>query len=131
MHYQTENINYFREPDAVNKVPRAWVKTKMKTNISKDAVADCKIIDSVIDAYRLVQDRVKKLDGLGFYVRQQWVGSGGIGTIRKYDGVKGIQISGTTASCAYAGLAYVAYPAGNTLSELQEGRRWYGQINKK
>lgn len=42
--------------------------------LSKDAVLDCKIVSDVIDGYRMVQDRVKKLTELGYYVRQDWVG---------------------------------------------------------
>lgn len=103
------------------------------TKISKDAVADCKIINSVIGTYRLVQDRVEKLSDLGFIIRQEWVGSGGVGTIRAKHGMTGIQISSTTASCrrANVGLAYVAYPANNTLSELQDGIQWFRMINSK
>jgi hypothetical protein len=52
--------------------------------LTKDAALNCKIIDSVINAYRLVQDRVKKLRELGYVVDQQWVGSGGVGTIRTF-----------------------------------------------
>ena len=92
--------------------------------LSKDAVLDCKIISDVINGYRLVQDRVKKLTELGYYVRQDWVGSGGVGTIRAMHGMKGIQVSSTTAMSRKApvGLAYVAYK--DSLAELPEGRRW-------
>lgn len=89
--------------------------------ISKEAVMDCKIISDVIDGYRMVQDRVKKLTELGYEVRQDWVGSGGVGTIRAMHGMKGIQISSPTARCRYAGLAYVAYK--DSMAELTEGRR--------
>lgn len=91
--------------------------------LSKDAVMDCKIISDVIDGYRMVQDRVKKLTELGYYVRQDWVGSGGVGTIRAMHGMKGIQVSSTTATVRNApvGLAYVAYK--DSLAELTEGRR--------
>lgn len=89
--------------------------------ISKEAVMDCKIISDVIDGYRMVQDRVNKLSELGYEIRQQWVGTGGVGTVRSFHGKKGVQISSTTASCKYAGLAYVAYK--DSLAELTEGRR--------
>jgi hypothetical protein len=88
--------------------------------LTKDAALNCKIIDSVINAYRLVQDRVKKLRELGYVVDQQWVGSGGVGTIRAHHGMKGIQVSSTTAMVRNApvGLAYVAYPKDDSLAEL-------------
>ena len=95
--------------------------------ISKDAVLDCKIINDVIDGYRLVQDRVKKLTELGYYVRQDWVGSGGVGTIRAMHGMKGIQVSSTTATAGIVGLAYVAYK--DSLEELPNGRRLWQVIN--
>lgn len=89
--------------------------------LSKDAVMDCKIISDVIDGYRLVQDRVNKLRELGYEVRQDWVGSGGVGTIRAMHGMKGIQVSSTTATKRAVGLAYVAYK--DSMAELTEGRR--------
>lgn len=95
------------------------------TKINKDAVLDCKIINSVICTYRLVQDRVEKLGKLGYEVRLQWVGNGGVGTIRSYYDKKGIQISSPTARCRYAGLAYVAYPDNNSLAELPVNKSWY------
>ena len=94
---------------------------------TKDAALNCKIIDSVINAYRLVQDRVKKLRELGYVVNQQWVGTGGVGTIRANHGMKGIQVSSTTAMVRNApvGLAYVAYPKDDSLAELPVNRKWY------
>lgn len=89
--------------------------------LSKDAVMDCKIISDVINGYRLVQDRVNKLRELGYEVRQDWVGSGGVGTIRAMHGMKGIQVSSTTATKRFVGLAYVAYK--DSMAELTEGRR--------
>lgn len=97
--------------------------------LSKDAVLDCKIINDVINGYRMVQDRVKKLTELGYYVRQDWVGSGGVGTIRAKHGMKGIQVSSTTATVRNTpvGLAYVAYK--DSLVELPDGRRLWQVIN--
>ena len=100
-------------------------ETDMK-DLKKEAALDCKIIENVVYTYRLVADRVKKLGELGFEIRQQWVGSGGVGTVRKYNGCKGIQISSQTVMSrnGYVGLAYVAYPANNTLAELECDCKW-------
>lgn len=99
----------------------------------KDAALNCKIINSVIDAYRLVQDRVNKLDELGYEIRQQWVGTGGVGTVRSYHGKKGVQISSTTASCknVFVGLAFVAYPSDNSLAELPAGIKTWLWLKKQ
>lgn len=95
----------------------------IKTRFSEEGIADCKIIMSVMESYRLVKDRVKKLQELGYEVRQQWVSFGGIGTIRSYGGKNGMQFSSTTATCGYKGLAYVAYPKSDSMAEFTADKR--------
>lgn len=69
-----------------------------------------KIIKLVIDANHFVADRVSKLKSLGFDCQEIWVKSGGVGTIRRYKGSDGVQISASVGGNNYARKAYVAFP---------------------
>lgn len=95
----------------------------MKKFISKETKCDLEIIKDVVRNYHFVGDRVKKLEQLGYYVLKKWVGNGGVGTIRSHFDKKGVQISSTTATCGYAGLAYVAVPEDDSLNELEVGEK--------
>lgn len=96
-----------------------------KTN--KNTVIDCKVITSVINTYRLVGDRIKKLREFGYNPVQTWVRCGGVGTIRTKGGMNGIQISSTTASKGPVGLAYVVYT--DSLAEIPTGTNAYIWLN--
>lgn len=63
----------------------------------------------VVNKYRRVQDRVKKLESMGFVVTSEWVKSGGVGTIRTIRNTSGVQVSAASGGNHYVGKAFVAF----------------------
>ena len=70
---------------------------------------DYKIAMLVVNNYRKVEERIAKLQELGYDVCPQWVGSGGVGTIRTLHHRSGVQISAAKGGNSFVGMANVAY----------------------
>ncbi len=70
---------------------------------------DYKIIMLVVNHYWYVDDRVNKLKELGYSVTSEWVGSGGVGTIRKKHQQYGVQVSAAKGGNGFVGKAYIAF----------------------
>lgn len=67
------------------------------------------IIQEVVNNNHWVKDRIAKLKEKGFTVSDEWVGSGGIGTIRTIRGNECIQISAAVGGNNFVGKAYVVW----------------------
>lgn len=70
---------------------------------------DYNIAMLVVNNYRRVKDRIAKLEELGYDVCSQWVGSGGVGTIRTLNHRSGVQISAARGGNSFVGMSKVAY----------------------
>lgn len=67
------------------------------------------IIKDVVKNNHWVKDRIAKLRANDFAVSDEWVGSGGVGTIRTIRGNECMQISAAVGGNNFVGKAYVAW----------------------
>ena len=70
---------------------------------------DYKIIMEVVNHFWCVEERIGKLKELGYTISSEWVGSGGVGTIRKIRKQYGVQVSAARGGNGFVGKAFIAF----------------------
>ena len=70
---------------------------------------DYKIAMLVVRSYWHVDERISKLEELGYIVSYIWVRRGRVGAIRRYAKRDGVQVSGSVGGNRFVGCAYVAF----------------------